>query len=176
MCDWHRACSTDGESLGGIPGRVGLDAVSLQVRRVVGAGCKSDGSAYRGSNPLPATARQSAPDLRKRRLGALLAGPVLAGFRHFGENALTCGDAVFVVCKAIALGECWGKFGPRFGVPRLRCLQLQGDSRAWVAVRAENQSVGVRGSWPEDLRGARPRLVNSPAAKPLLVRPDRVWS
>jgi len=94
MCDWHRACSTDGESLGGIPGRVGLDAVSLQVRRVVGAGCKSDGSAYRGSNPLPATGTESAPDLRKCRSGALLPGPALAGFRPFGENALTCGDAV----------------------------------------------------------------------------------
>ena len=69
---------------------------------------------------------------------------VFAGFRHFGCNALTCGDAATVVCQAIARGECWGKFGASLG----GCVFGACDCRAilgcGVSVRAENQSAAFR--------------------------------
>ncbi|VXA93500.1 hypothetical protein AERO9AM_10012 [Aeromicrobium sp. 9AM] len=58
MHDWRRPHPTGVENLGGIPGQVLTDAASLQFRRVLGAGCKSDGSAYAGSNPAPATGNE----------------------------------------------------------------------------------------------------------------------
>jgi hypothetical protein len=68
------------------------DAAAVQVRAGLPAHCKSVGLAYEGSNPSPATPRETAPELRKRSQGPFSWCPVVSGAGRC--SASVCGKCV----------------------------------------------------------------------------------